>query len=700
MIAPFDSAQYTTVANRVKMKVYRKGEIEIINDPTLPYCYAPANREINTMAHMVRTDMRAFDTSESMKRYDFNVPDQVKGFRTINESKGIQIYEADKKYVGVWMLDNNLTCGDYENHASWDTEEDDSGVKPDAETGNVPITAVGITYKGQNYSWTGNEKQILQSTVDFIKENNITLLKGWNSKFWDVPFFSKRLAINNVAFDYNSTRFLDLSLCYRFMEKNYRSQWGLEKVGRRLFEEQKPFVNTRLSTLPDAQLRERVMWDAEMTEKIDIKKNYSKVAVQLAKQSHLFPDQIFGVHPEKHTITVTPVLDQYFFNYAHRFNYVLPCKSGYKKRPKYTGAWVEVYKMGSFDNVLQFDVNSLYPNIMLAYKLAPNGRFDVIEPIIRDLLSGKTNAKDEIERWGYKIAVNAFYGIFASTYYRFKAVEVSDETCFRGREVVTKTAEFLRNLGYTVYYIDTDSLFVHGTYEERETIQQLINDFVQKTFGFDNIKFGMENFWGTLIFPRGASGEKTKKRYFGNVHINKKGKVVDSFEEAGMEALRGDWCELARMVQDAIKKMQVDKVPKEKMVEFYEDTKVKLYEGKYDSLLVMEKHMSRDQADYGKVKMGKDGKTRKMPIPQHVKAIRQALEHDWVPNDMVQYNLVSYIMTKGQIPKLLNLVKSDEISYSWYINRQIDPIMYRLGVIDTVGKYKKEKVIDESQTTL
>ena len=707
---PFESANYFTEVGKVKMKVYRNGVIEVIDPTPLPYCFAPSKNEIQTQAKMERTDFKTFDTGENVKRYTFNVPQNVKFFRNFQEAKSVSVYEADKKYVGVWMLDNDYVCGDYPNVASWDTEEDDSGVKPDPETANVPITAIGIIYKGQKYAWTGLEKGILQGAVDFIGENKIGLMKGWNSKFWDVPFFMKRMAYSNVRFDYNSTRFLDLSLAYRFMEKNFRSQWSLEKVGKRFFDMKKPFTNTRLSLLPTEQLKERVLWDAEVTEMIDTAKNlltnapkdYSKVCIQMAKQGHIFPDQIFGVHPIKKTITVTPVLDQYFLKYAHKLGYVLPCKSGYNQRPKYTGAWVEVYERGFFNDVLQFDVDSLYPNVILAYKLAPQGHFDLIEPIVRDLLAGKRNAKDKVERWAYKISVNALYGIFASTFYRFKAVEVSDQTCFHGRDILTHTAEFLRSLGYTVYYMDTDSIFVHGTWEERETIRNLINDFVKRTYNIENIKFGLESHWKVIGFPRSTKGEKAKKKYYGIVHRDKTGEVVDKFEEAGMETLRGDWTELAQMTQEALKKMQVEGIPKEKMLEFYETTKVNLYKGLYDSLLVLEKHMSKDVLEYGKEKMGKSGKMHKAGIPQHVKAFKNATETGWVPNDMVQYGVVQYYMTGNNIPKLINLVKPGEIDYQWYVTKQIDPIVWRLGIIEAITKYKKEKPTKEKtkQTTL
>lgn len=738
---PFDSANYFVENNRVKMKVWRHGEVEIVSDPTPPYCYTPTNREISTSAKYEMTDFRAFDTEEAVKRYVFNQPVQVKNFRNYAEGKSISVYEADKKYVSVWMLDNNLTCDDYPNQAAFDTEEDDSHGQPDPEIADKPITAVGIVYKGQRYAWTYNpvsqkgtetsEAEVLQNSVDFIIENKIDLLKGWNSKAWDVPYFAKRLAYNKIKFDFSQTRFADVSLAYRFMSKNYRSQWALGKVAKRLFNEKKPFVNTRLSTLPDDQLQERVLWDAEFTGKIDEKQQYSRVMTQLAKQGHIFPDQIFGVHPLKQMITITPVLDQYFLSTAHKIGYVLPCKTAYKSRPAYVGGLVDILQMGTFEDVLQFDVDSLYPNILLAWKLAPLGKFKLVEPIVRALLDGKRNAKDPIERLAFKIAVNAIYGIFASSYYRFKSVEVADGITFHGRDIEEHVKAFLISLGYIVYYMDTDSVFVKGKLEDGEVIQQLINDFVKKTYNVDNIKYGRENYWSTITFPKSSKGEKAKKRYFGIVHVDKTNQVVDKFEEAGMESLRGDWCELATQMQDVIKRYLVTKTPKETIMAFYEKQKDNLYKGLYDPLLVMEKHMNKLESEYGGFKChgetankvvvvpcgktfktieelnahktvaheGKTVKAGKIGMPPHVKALREALKTGWVPTDMVEYGVVQYYLTRGAIPKLINLVQPGEIDYQWYVTRQIDPLLWRLGVIDEIGVYKKEKSQPPDQTT-
>ena len=264
-MTPIDSAVPIVQNGKVYMKVYKNGEFEVVDPTPQPYAFCPAKYEINTQARMERTDFRAFDTEESVKRYIFKMPSYLHDFRTRQEAKSITVYEADRKYTGVWMEDNSIECTDYLNYASWDTEEDDSHGQASAETANVPIIAIGLIYKGEKIAWTYNpvsgkgncssEAEVLKNTAAFLKENKITLLKGWNSREWDVPFFTKRMAYNHLDFDYSSVRFLDLSLAYRFMEKNFRSQWGLGKVGPRFFGEKKPSIHIRITSLPDEELR-------------------------------------------------------------------------------------------------------------------------------------------------------------------------------------------------------------------------------------------------------------------------------------------------------------------------------------------------------------------------------------------------------------------------------------------------------------
>ena len=697
---PVDSASYRIVNGRTKMLLYRNMETELIEADPDPYCFMPAKWEVNTKGRMERTNMKTFDTLENVKRYSFLTPDSVKAFRAAVEATGKTTYEADKKYVERWMLANAVTCGDYPNYASWDTEESNSQGQPTVE--NAKIIAAGFYYRGETITFTGAEDKILRDSVDFLTTNKITLLKGWNSgthsvkQGWDLPIFTRRLSANRIPFDTRSIRFVDSSLLYRYLEKNYKQSWSLEKVGKRLLQLEKPFVDRKISSLSDADLRERVGWDARITGTIDDKKKYSLLAIDLAKRAAQFPDAILGMNPKKKTITVTPTLDNWIIRQANKVGYVMPNKTQYDK-VKYQGAWVYVFKKGTYYNVAQFDFDSLYPNVMLAFKIAPYDRFDVWFPIIETFLQGKKKAQGE-ERWGYKILSNAMYGLQASSYYRFKCADKALATAANARGITKAVADFLTSLGYIVYKGETDSVFVQANSpDDIETIQQLINNFVHEHFHVDNINMAYEAYWENLTFPRAAAREENRKKYFGKIKLDKDRNEVNEFHVVGMEYLRNDWSDIAKEVQDRVMRMKSMEYASKEQIDAYANEVVSnLLAGKYDDKLILEKGLTRPIDQYGKPKLDpKTGKMRKTPIPQHVKAMKDAFQHGWVPSDMIQYEHCRYILTKGGKPKLVNLVTPDEIDRPWYLERQIYPILQRLDVIDAVPRVKPQ-----SQTTL
>ena len=641
--------------------------------------------------------LRTIDTNEEVRQYIFPTHEAMYNFADSLKRQEIILYESDKNPVERWMLENNHTCSDYPNRAAWDIEVDDSQGNPDVSKGDKAITAVGIFYKGKLYTWAIDtnpvdlikEKEMLQDVVAFIVREKIQLCRGWNSREFDVPYFPKRLFYHHIQFDMNSVRWVDSSILYRYLEKNYKSLWGLDHVAKRVLGKKKPYVFRKISSLTTQERAERVGWDAQCTGEIDDKKEYTTLAIQLAKQSNLFPDKILGVNPETKLITVTPVLDQYFMRQARKMNYVLPNKRSYRRGGKFAGALVEILSRGSFENVMQFDFDSLYPNTIKAFNLAPYGNTAYLFPIIDEFLTGKRQATDKFQRWAYKILANATYGIFSSAFYRFQSVEVSEQTASNAKKIITAVVEFLKLKGYIIHLIDTDSTFIKvNSYEEREILEKLINDFVVDTFKVTNIYMRFEALWSTICFPRGATKDDAKKKYYGIVHIDKKGEVVDSFEVTGMEELRGDWCDAAKEMQDTVMKMQLAKKSKKEIIDWVEENCNKpLFAGKLDDKLNMEKSMSRKPEDYGKQVIDiKTGKIRKQPVPMHVKAFRAAQADGYVPSEMVRENRVYYMMCKGKQAKLVNMVKPGELDYDWYYTHQLCSLLYRLTVIDAIPK--------------
>ena len=63
--------------------------------------------------------------------------------------------------------------------------------------------------------------------------------------------------------------------------------------------------------------------------------------------------------------------DAIIYNYLKKKNIVIPQKDRNKKDEKYAGAYVKEPKPGKYDWVVSFDLNSLYPHLIMQYNISP-----------------------------------------------------------------------------------------------------------------------------------------------------------------------------------------------------------------------------------------------------------------------------------------------------------------------------------------
>jgi DNA polymerase elongation subunit (family B) len=63
--------------------------------------------------------------------------------------------------------------------------------------------------------------------------------------------------------------------------------------------------------------------------------------------------------------------DNIIYNYLKKRNIVIPPKNKSQKNEKYAGAYVKEPKPGRYDWVVSFDLNSLYPHLIMQYNISP-----------------------------------------------------------------------------------------------------------------------------------------------------------------------------------------------------------------------------------------------------------------------------------------------------------------------------------------
>jgi len=121
---------------------------------------------------------------------------------------------------------------------------------------------------------------------------------------------------------------------------------------------------------------------------------------------------------------------------------------------------------GSYKNCLSFDVQSLYPSIMLEYqvyepKKDPAGYFlKTLEYFTQKRLDYKQKMKDTGDRYyddrqnSLKILVNSYYGVFGAPGLNFNSIDQAAFITTKGREILNKAVEWATNKSIETFLKD------------------------------------------------------------------------------------------------------------------------------------------------------------------------------------------------------------------------------------------------------
>lgn len=206
------------------------------------------------------------------------------------------------------------------------------------------------------------------------------------------------------------------------------------------------------------------------------------------------------------------------------------------------GGYVHDIEPGLYHWVIVLDFKSMYPSLIIRNNIcfttlnpegtivAPNGaKFlskDVKEGLLPRILSGLMKQRDEIKKKmkesktpeehtyydglqnAVKVLMNAFYGVFASSFYRFTDHDIGSAITGFARETVKKLITELNEKGLKVVYSDTDSLFIQSPYDNLEDTVKFGKEIAEK---FSQEVSQME--FEKVLEPLFSHGKK--KRYVG-----------------------------------------------------------------------------------------------------------------------------------------------------------------------------------------
>ena len=237
------------------------------------------------------------------------------------------------------------------------------------------------------------EQELLSHFINYWMVDVPDVITGWNIQFYDIPYICKRLnrvlgeklmkrfspwglvteneiyvkGRKQTAFDVGGVTQLDyLELYKKFTYKaqeSYRLDYiaevelGQKKLDHSEFETFKDFY-----THGWQKYIEYNIVDVELVDRLEDKMKLIELALTMAYDAKVnYADVFYQVR----------MWDNIIYNYLKKRDIVIPPKIRSDKNEKYAGAYVKEPIPGKYDWVVSFDLNSLYPHLIMQYNISP-----------------------------------------------------------------------------------------------------------------------------------------------------------------------------------------------------------------------------------------------------------------------------------------------------------------------------------------
>jgi len=265
--------------------------------------------------------------------------------------------------------------------------------------------------------WTENEM-----LADFHKwwvDNTPDIVTGWNCNLYDIPYICRRIErvlgekwmkslspwdkVNmrevyikgrkNLAYDILGVSILDyLDLYQKFTYSNQESyrldhiafvELNANKLDHSEFENFKAFYTQNWQKFVEYNVH-----DVELVDRLEHKMKLLELAVTMAYDAKVNFEDVYSQ---------VRMWDTLIYNYLKERKICVPPKQESDKNDKYAGAYVKEPIPGLYEWVVSFDLNSLYPHLIMQYNISPETLIDSRFPSISvdKLLSGNVQIAND-----------------------------------------------------------------------------------------------------------------------------------------------------------------------------------------------------------------------------------------------------------------------------------------------------------------
>jgi DNA polymerase elongation subunit (family B) len=405
------------IGNQFLVRGYENGKHVMFKEEYSPTLYVPSKKETKyktldgeSLEPIKPGSVR--DCRDFYKKYE-----NVDGFKIHGNDRYVSQYISDKYPEDEIKFDISkikLTTIDIE-------VASENGF-PDTESAAEEILTISIQdYNTKNITTWGSrpfknsqsnvtyiqchsESHLLSTFIDYWDANIPEVITGWNIQFYDVPYICRRLdrvlgekqmkrfspwglvteneifvnGRRQVYYDVGGITQLDyLDLYKKFTYKAQESyrldhiaevELGQKKLDHSEFDTFKEFYTKNWQKFVEYNIV-----DVELVDRLEDKMKLIELAITMAYDAKVnYADVFYQVR----------MWDNIIYTYLKKRDIVIPPKERSAKDEKYAGAYVKEPKPGVYDWVVNFDLNSLYPHLIMMYNISPETLLDEKHPTV------------------------------------------------------------------------------------------------------------------------------------------------------------------------------------------------------------------------------------------------------------------------------------------------------------------------------
>ena len=275
-------------------------------------------------------------------------------------------------------------------------------------------------FQGEHeYRLFDTESEMLEDFLKWWVSDTPDVITGWNCNLYDIPYICRRLervlgekwkkslspwnrvldreivirGRKQLAYDIAGVTVLDyLDLYQKFTysaQESYRLdhianvELGENKLDHSEYENFKAFYTNDWQKFVEYNIH-----DVELVDQLEGKMKLIELALSLAYDAKVNLSDVYSQ---------VRMWDTLIYNDLKKRNIVVPPKKGERKNEQYAGAYVKEPKPGMYDWVVSFDLNSLYPHLIMQYNISPETLVERRHPSasVEGLLSGEVQVSGD-----------------------------------------------------------------------------------------------------------------------------------------------------------------------------------------------------------------------------------------------------------------------------------------------------------------